>query len=414
MILGYFTANFMTLMIVSALVVMMIVNRKLKIPATQLFYALIAVVLVLSVFDYLDDFLAGDFDIVPSFDPIAFRTFVDGIIYILRPVVILIELLVILPKPKYRLLCTIPAIINAVIFSTAFFGSKIAFYIDANGWQGGVLRPSVFVVQILYVALLAVCSMAAFGRGNLKRGSIILIMVLMAVLTAILERENIMTGQSTAVAAFCVLLYYIYLASNYQQEIHELFEEKELHIARQELLLLRSQINSDFIFDTLSIIRSLAKTDKKASATAIDSFSLYLRSHLNAIQNDRPIAFQQEEELLNAYLKLLQIGKKKSMELVCDLQDTEFELPPLLLESVADYCIRQDSGNNSMLFLKTGEEGKQIHILVSLNESPPPKGDPAIAKELETAESRLKLQCGGTLRTDGASVSIMIPKMVIA
>ena len=58
MILAYFTTNFVTLMIISALIVMMAVNRKLKIPATQYFYVMIAVILLLTVLDFLNDFLA--------------------------------------------------------------------------------------------------------------------------------------------------------------------------------------------------------------------------------------------------------------------------------------------------------------------------------------------------------------------
>ena len=46
MILVYFTDNFATLMIIGALIVMMAVNRKLKIPATQYFYVMIAVILL--------------------------------------------------------------------------------------------------------------------------------------------------------------------------------------------------------------------------------------------------------------------------------------------------------------------------------------------------------------------------------
>ena len=122
--------------------------------------------------------------------------------------------------------------------------------------------------------MLAVYSVYYFGRGNRRTGTIIMIIVLAALLTTFLEHRNILTGYATTVAAFCVMLYYIYLASVYQQDISELFEEKELHIARQELLLLRGQIHSDFIFDSLSVISSLARTDKKPPPRRLTVFPL--------------------------------------------------------------------------------------------------------------------------------------------
>ena len=90
MILAYLTANFATLMIISALIVMMAVNRKLKIPATQYFYVMIAVILLLTVLDFLNDFLAGALERKPDFNPVRLRAVVDAVNYMLRPVVIMV------------------------------------------------------------------------------------------------------------------------------------------------------------------------------------------------------------------------------------------------------------------------------------------------------------------------------------
>ena len=409
MILTYLTSNFLTIMIIIALIIMMIVNRKLKIPATQYFYALIVVVMLLSVLDFVNAFLARELEQKPDFDPIFIRTVVDAISYMIRPIVIMIEVLVIQPKQKAKLFCVIPAVINSVWYSTALFGSKIAFYIDSDGWQGGVFHIQlVYVVQFLYVILLVVYSICYFGRGNTKTGTIIMIIVLAALLTAFLENRNILTGYATTVAAFCVLLYYIYLATVYQEEMSELFEEKELHIAQQELLLLRGQLHSEFIFDTLSVIRSLAKTDKTASAAAIDSFSSYLRAHLNAIRDDKPIAFQWEIDCVKAYLELLKIEKNRTVELISDLETSDFELPPLLLETVASYCIGEKAGNDEALVIQTFKENEQVRVCLTANADKTERAENASG--LETARSRLEMQCDGTLETDGPTVTMIIPQ----
>ena len=89
-----------------------------------------------------------------------------------------------------------------------------------------LLIQFVYLVQFMYLILLTVYSLYYFGRGNRKTGTIIMVIVLAALLTAFLEHRNILTGYATIVAAFCVMLYYIYLASVFQQEISELFEER--------------------------------------------------------------------------------------------------------------------------------------------------------------------------------------------
>ncbi len=414
MILAYWTANFATLMIISALIVMMAVNRKLKIPATQYFYVMIAVILLLTVLDFFNGFLAGELDRQPDFNPVRLRSVVDAVNYMLRPIVIMVEVLVVRPKQKNKWLFVIPAVVNTVWYATALFGSKLAFYIDENNsWQGGVLPIQlVYLVQLVYLLLLAVYSVYYFGRGNRRTGTIIMIIVLAALLTTFLEHRNILTGYATTVTAFCVMLYYIYLASVYQQEISELFEEKELHIARQELLLLRGQIHSDFIFDSLSVISSLARTDKKASAAAIDSFSAYLRAHLYALRDDKPVAFQWDLDCLKAYLSLMKITNNIHLKLQCDLACTAFEVPLLLLESVADYFVGQNDPNGETLYLSTADEGDTVKVLLCTDKTPDEGACASASKQLEAMRRRLEMQCGGTLKADGATVIITLPKRI--
>lgn len=129
----YFSSSFITLILLSAVLVMMLVNRKLNIPATKMLYAAIVLILVLSVLDFFDNYCAGEYELIPSFDTVWPRTVTETLIYTLRPLVILAELIIILPKRRYRLLCAVPAVINAAVYSTALFGSGIAFSVDENG-----------------------------------------------------------------------------------------------------------------------------------------------------------------------------------------------------------------------------------------------------------------------------------------
>ena len=413
---SYLSSNFITLTLLSTVLVMMLVNRKLNVPATQMFYAAIAVIFALSVLDFFDNYLAGEFSQKPSFDTIWPRTVTETLIYSFRPLVILAELLIILPKRRYRLLCAVPALVNIAIYATALFGSDIAFSITENGWSRGALGLCVYVVQIVYVMMLLICSLHYFGRGNRKHGAIILLIVLMAVATAVMEYNDILNGYTTVVSAMCVLFYYFYLAFIHQKSMQETIEKKELDILEQELTLLRGQIDPVFISDSLNCIRSLAKTDKKAAAAAVDNFSVYLRAHMNAIQSDEPTSIETELDCVRAYLSLLQVREQITVELVSDLPITGFSLPPLTLEAAVTYCVDSVQSSEQRILIRTAEDDTGTQVLVS-SVGVGKWIDVARATDnnaLENACRRLEMQCGGTLTAQsaagaGTTVTIIIP-----
>ena len=416
LIFSYLSTNFITLTLLVTVLVMMLVNRKLKIPATQMLYAAIAVIFALSVLAFFDDYLAGAFSQKPSFDTIWPRTVTKTLIYSLRPLVILPELLVILPNRRSRLFCAAPAIINTAVYATALFGSDIAFSITENGWSRGALGLCVYVVQVVYVMMLLICSLYCFGRGNKKHSAIILLIVLMALVAAVMEYHDILNGYTMVVSAMCVLFYYFYLAFVHQKSMQETIEKKELDILEQELTLLRGQIDPVFISDSLNCIRSLAKTDKKAASAAVDNFSVYLRAHMNAIRNDEPISIETELDCVRAYLSLLQVREQRTVELVSDLPISGFSLPPLTLEAVVTYCADSVQSSEQRISIRTAEDAAGMRILVS---SVGMANGSTVAhaidhNALENACRRLEMQCGGTLTAKsaigaGTTLTIIIP-----
>ena len=106
MIASYFITNFMPIMILIALLAVMYVNRDVKIPATSLFMTNIFILVVLTVISTLND----NWDI-SGLSPenakviVKLHTITSTFDYILRPCLILTEILIILNDKKYRLLC---------------------------------------------------------------------------------------------------------------------------------------------------------------------------------------------------------------------------------------------------------------------------------------------------------------------
>lgn len=416
----------MTLMILIALIVIIIVNRKAKIPAVRYFGIGIALLFLLTIANSISLWSSGG----PSSgyissDPeilIRVRMMTGAVEYILLPLVVMIEVFITCPKniQRYRALLAIPAIANTAIYSTVFFGSRVAFFInESNHFQRGPLGSAFFFALLFYVFLLALFSIIYFRSENESRSAIVFLIVIQAVVVTVLEQANLITGFAYPITALCMLEYYFYLSVIYQQEMRETITEKELSIARQKMTILRNQIQPHFIFNSLSVIRSLAKKDSAKAVAAIDSFSDYLKAHVYVIQEDEMVSFEKELVNVKAYLALAQADSRKDIEVIYDLDVMNFEIPPLSLEPIVENAIKHGIGQNGgTITLSTKEDEDHIFIIVT-NTGTPETGLTEQQSErlgigIANTRSRLQMQCRGTLdmdiRDDGAVVTVTLPK----
>ena len=417
MLYYYFSQNFMTLMILFALGTIALINKHDRIPATNLFKMTTVMLLAITIVDTLNN--------SSSITDKWTHTSLSTLAYILRPFIIMNEVFIIIPEKKFRPWCAIPAIANAAVFSTALFGSRIAFWIDDNcNWHSGPLHHMIYVSQIVYVLLLLVFSGVYFKRKNIKQSILVLAIVIQAVIAAIIEYTNALTGYTNAITALCMLEYYIYLSLIYQQEMREIIAQKELDIAKSNLLVLRNQIQPHFIYNTLSIIRSLARRDGKMAVQCIDTFSKYLKSHIGAIQKADLVLFENELENVKVYLSLVQIDYTNKVEIVYDLEVTDFLIPPLSLEPIVENAVDHGiSRGGGKLTISTREDKENGTVTVIIADNGTARNDKDIEEYtpihngigLENTRKRLALQCSGTLDlniTDsGAAVTIVMPKM---
>ncbi len=264
----YFILNFMPLMILLALAAMMFVNRDVKIPATNLFNVTIIIMLALTVFSTMNSYTdISGFSPAEAEKTIWIHTLATTFSYILRPFLILTEILIILDNKKYRLLCAIPAVINGIIFSTALFGSDIAFHISSdNRWGGGPLRPSIFMSQLFYLILLLFISVNSFRSSNRRKSVVLIVMCVQAILTAILEYKGVEPSYADSITALCILEYYIYLSTVYRQALKEKLDN---YVCEVE--------------EAGSKLRKLTKEVIAAFANSIDAKDKYTHGHSSRV-----------------------------------------------------------------------------------------------------------------------------------
>lgn len=421
----YFSENYMTLLTLSGLVLLMFVNRNAKIPASKLFWAGIMLLLAITVANYFGDYYKYLTVTEPDMIPYAIerRYICDTIAYIIRPVIILIEVLVILPDKKYKYLCILPAAVSGLIYSTRFFGSDLTFTLGSNNiFHAGPLHLTVFVVQLIYLLLLLAFSLICFKRN--KRQSIIIMGILAQAVIAALGEYVFAYNYDLAnqVTAFCILEYYMYLTAVYQREINEAALEKERDAAKNELLVLKNQIQPHFIYNTLNIIRSLIGSDKAKATDCVDDFTQYLRTHIGVMKKNEMIPFEDELENAKLYLSLVQIDYEDRLKLVYELDVTDFLIPPLTLEPLVENAVKHGIGwGGGAITIRTFSTAE--HFVVQINDDGSKAADEDVEFDLphngigiENTRKRLQLQCDSTLEiniTDhGTTAEIRLPRKV--
>lgn len=425
MITEFLAANASILLILLVLAVMLYMNRDLDIPAVGLFRTAIFLLLLISILDFADSAAAGgtvhSFPVTDTAVLIRIRTIASTLVYILRPVVILLELLVLIERRDLRLLCIGLSVFNTLMYLPALSGAHFPFFISTNNHWHGVhpFNWTVYAVQLFYVGVLLVFSIRRFTVTHRRENLLVLIIAFLSLANALLEATELLPGQADLVMAVCILMYYSYLTSVYHHLQNEAISRRDRQIERDKMTILREQIQPHFIYNSLNVIRTLIRIDSASALTALDDFSAYLQAHFRAIQHDTLVTFDQELRNVRAYLALAQADYTRQFEIVYDLQVTSFRLPPLSLEPLVENAVMHgipESGG--VIRIATSSTGDWYIITVTDNgtgntASPSPRSK-HLSVGIQNTRTRLEMLCGGSLELipapDGMTAKIMIAK----
>ncbi len=114
--------------------------------------------------------------------------------------------------------------------------------------------------------------------------------------------------------------------------------EAELANSRMETML--SQIQPHFLYNALSSCVSLCDDDPQLAKQTLLDFSRYLRSNLDSLGKKEPIPFDRELEHTRTYLHIEQIRFGDKVKVEYDLRDTDFLLPALTLQPLAENAVK--------------------------------------------------------------------------
>lgn len=132
-----------------------------------------------------------------------------------------------------------------------------------------------------------------------------------------------------------------------------LLTESMLSLEQSKNQTLMAQIQSHFINNSLMALRSrcMKYPDIYESIT---NFSMYLRSHFEAIGDTKTISFEQEMNNIEAYLALEKQNYKDHLIVEYEIECDDFTIPILSVQPLVENAVRHGIG--------TYEQGGIVHI----------------------------------------------------
>ena len=425
MLFEFFRQNYMTLLLVATLMVIMFVFLDNKIPSSGLVPIIAIIVLISATTYFLNEWSYATTTADPAGTDfvwhIRLRTIVSIIDYIIQPLYVLIELMLIVPDIKHKVLYSIPTIINTILYATAPFTNGLVFKIDyCNRFKRGPLGQTIYCVTAFYLIVLVLVSIRSFKDNNRKKGILLFFLILISLLSMYLEFRNWIPGYIDEVSALSILIYYIYLVVTYQQELRESIAEKELKIAQDRISILQEQIRPHFIFNSLNVIRALIKRDPARAVEGIDHFSDYLRAHVYALKSSDVIPFEEELANVKAFIALVQPSYDDPIDITYDLKATDFTLPPLSLEPIVENAVKHGIGSDGGFIKISSELTDENEYIIRVVNSRLGKVDytekerARLGVGYENTKTRLALQLNGRIEfhqsDEDTTVEIIIPQ----
>ena len=256
--------------------------------------------------------------------------------YSVRPAIIALPLPIIAPKKRFWPAWVLVGI-NAAVHMTALF-SDVAFTIsEHNRYYGGPLQFFCVFISLLLLGYLMYLTLHEHRGVRYTDEMMPVMSIVMILIAAWLDintdgARQIISLLTVALCVSCVF-YYIWLHLKFVRE-----HEEDLK-ARQRIRIMMSQIQPHFLYNTLSVIQALCRTDPEKAAHITEDFGLYLRKNLASLNENGLIPFEKELEHTKTYVEIEET-RFPNIRVRYDIQDGDFSLPPLTLQPLVENAIR--------------------------------------------------------------------------
>ena len=202
----------------------------------------------------------------------------------------------------------------------------------------------------------------------------------------------------------------------------QLLRKRESELRETRVRFLVNQIQPHFIYNSLSTIYALCRSDPARARGAIEEFNDYLMANFSGISATKPIPFSEELQHTKAYLTVEAMLHGEELTVIYDTPHTGFLLPALTLQPIVENSVKHgmDAGHPNMcITIRTRYIDGGSEIVVEDDGAgfdPSSVADDARRIGLQSVRDRLGMMCGGTLDVasapgSGARVTVFVPRI---
>ncbi|MBO7474151.1 MAG: histidine kinase [Ruminococcus sp.] len=418
---------FLSFALILGIIIMLLENRKERPQGTDHIIVIVVVLSLIVLNKAADDLFRWTlYDDTRNYTDDAAMTLMymrSALEHILFPLIAYIELLLIVPvKKKYvfflpELICIIAESVNLGKPGIIFSYNKHLDYVD------GPLMLLPYFVGMIYLLLLMRYSILFIKEKEMSKGVTVIFIVFLTLAECYLEAAYIVVDVMDEIVALDVIIYYFYLVAIYQSEMKIKLRTSELELERSKRMLMLSQIQPHFMYNSLTSITYLCDKDASQAKRALIDFSKFLRKNLEAMTNKNIVPIKEELEHTQVYLSLEKIRFGDDLDIIFDVKDSDFSVPVLTVQPLVENAVkhginRSESGCGTVcisteetdsfhkVIIKDDGGGFDVESLNNLDE-----GHIGISN----VRKRLLDECGGELiiksaPNEGTECTILIPK----
>lgn len=221
----------------------------------------------------------------------------------------------------------------------------------------------------------------------------------------------------------CVLLSMLLIYTQIHLNRKKKLAEQDVIMTQQSVALMVSQMQPHFLYNVLTTISNLCRTNPEEAEIVTVNFSRYLRANLDAMRKTDLIPFDAEMRHIKIYLELekKRFGDRLNYEF--DIQDSGFLLPALSIQPIVENSVKHgicDKGEPGTLKISTyADNGNSVIVIeddgVGFDTTAPAKEDGRSHVGMMNTKNRLEKMCNATVEIvssigNGCKTTITIPK----
>lgn len=215
------------------------------------------------------------------------------------------------------------------IFTHIFFRAEGGVYVRA----GTMIFSQFYQFILLAIVFVVTASNKKLNRREKIAFGLYCFLPLVAIIL-----QNFFKGYAIAYLSIIVAIEILFFFLNAEKNL-ELAKEEEKNKDAQIRIML-SQIQPHFIYNSLSSISTLIPIDPEKAQKALDDFTEYLRLNLSSLTANRLIPFTEELRHIKTFLSLEKIRFTDRINVVYDLQVTDFDVPPLGIQPLVENAVK--------------------------------------------------------------------------